>query len=121
MRLPHLRRAATISLLALALAACSFSADTATPPLPPASSNSPRPALTIPLTDHDQASQNRVAAEIAAAPADAEWPAYVRAYSQTRRAVCAVTPNQAACRRICAAEGNRLAFCSRTGAQEGGS
>lgn len=98
-------------LLGLALAGCNTARPS--PPLPPAG-NDPRPALSIPLVDHDAASQARLADELAAAPADAEWPRYVAGYSTTRRAVCAVTPAQPACRRICAAEGNRPAFCART-------
>ena len=96
-------RAALISLLAQGLAACSHTAPV-----------SAEPTLTIPVRAYPAERQQRLAAEIMAAPASAVWPEMLGDYSTLRRAACAVTPRQEACRQICNADGNRHAFCSRT-------
>jgi hypothetical protein len=94
--------------LALALGACS---ETARAPLPLARPD--RPALVLPLPDYPPARQALLAQEIEAAPPGAVWPGMIADLSTARRQICALTPDQAACRRICAASGNAYAFCRR--------
>jgi hypothetical protein len=94
---------ALISSIALAAAGCSVTREAG------------GGALRVPVADHPPAVQARVAAELAAAPADAAWPRLIASYSQLRRAACAVTPDQPACRRICAADANRHRFCRTSG------
>jgi hypothetical protein len=101
-------RVAMILLPALIVGGCSAHLS---PPLPAAQPG--RPAISIPLTDYPPQTQAQVAREVREAPPGAAWPRLIGDYSTTRRAVCAVTPAQAACRRICAAEGNAPAFCAR--------
>ncbi|KAF0137429.1 MAG: hypothetical protein FD152_480 [Xanthobacteraceae bacterium] len=102
MRQQILFRAAAISLIALGAAGCETTRPAST-----------QPTLTVPVRDYPAERQQRLAEEISSAPAGAVWPEMIGDYSTLRRSACAVTPNQAACRRICAAEQNRPAFCRR--------
>lgn len=103
MRLQILFRAALILSTSCAAAACERAA--------PVSST--QPVLTIPVRHYPAERQQRLADEIAAAPAGSVWPDMIGDYSTLRRAGCAVTPNQEACRQICRADQNRHAFCRR--------
>jgi hypothetical protein len=105
-----LSRAAAISLIGLVAAGCEHTRSLAPPP--PASAG-----ITISVRDYPADRQQRLAAEIEAAPADAVWPEMISDYSQLRRGACSITPNQPACRRICAAGGNRYGFCRRAKGQ----
>lgn len=92
-------------LISIALGGCLGQTVSAPPPA--------APSLTIPVRDYPPERQQRLAGEIAAAPTGAVWPEVVGDYSTLRRAACAVTPRQPACRQICAADGNRHSFCVR--------
>jgi hypothetical protein len=110
MRHQILSKAAAISLIGLAAAGCNHLASE------PAAMRA-TPALAVPVRHYPAERQQRLAGEIFVAPAGAVWPEMIADYSTLRRAACAVTPQQPACRQICASEGNRYAFCRRANGQ----